>query len=644
MSPVTRAVQFVLNIGHYCKRPPKRKKLGLPREEHHEVESFLDAIRHFIINQMLTTLSDTFKVNFQRLAVLHITLFRIANAMLGELTSPAHTVAGSAGNAISSLKNEIQRMITQLALVIARYKRNEGQLSEEDEISTDYELVINNLHFIETHREQLKATGLEIGSPDLWKEDDLEGREKFLALLDSDNSGRMKQLHAVYFYSLWRSLSWTIPVTLLIVLMPYILNAAGNDVLMGEKFIALIFAITPLFTVLTAMNHSFISIFDDYLQYRLSTVEILLRDLPQIICSALGWYYQSPLLIATGQVVPSMLAGLVGSRIILNELNKFEPQKRLPLRNDQKKSISNKIRTNVIGVAASAGFRMLVPIILGLEKEHIAILSYNIFYFLVWGFLGPPRAYAQGYNNGRGQHAYDGHEKTLDNCLTYSNTMLTFIMALLALALKDKLIPLINAPTTPEALKANHFAGEWWPLGCVILGMLGASYVQQDKIGNSYDARLRLAAINLFPAIVGFFGLTPFGGDTQLIGLMLGWLTSAVISIVYGLLSSRFTGDLPSVLAARHRHQGGSQTQPLLEEHRQAAEGKASNHDDDEEIGAGIGMVSLGGNRAARTTLPDSPLIRPQAKPPTTAGAFSRAAFNPVPTREREGKSPDSEN
>jgi hypothetical protein len=608
LNPITRTVRSVLNITHYCKRPPKRENLGLPIEEHHKVETFLDAVRHYIVNQLISTFSDTVKVNFQRLAVLHIVLFRIANAMLGELTSPAHTIAGSAGGAISSLKSEVQRMITQLALVISKYKRDSGQLSEADKASTDYELVIHNLTFIDTHKEALKATGLAIGAPYLWKEDDLEGREKFITLLDANVTDLMKQLHAIYFYSLIKSLSWTLPMTLFIGLMPYILNAAGNDVLMGEKFIALIFAMTPLCTVATAMNHSLVSIFDHYIQYRLSAVEILVRDLPQIGCSAAGWYFQSPYLIAIGQLVPSILTAAIGSKMILTELNKVPREARHALNQQQKKNISTKILKNVFGVGAEALFRMLVPFVLGLRKEHIAILTYNLFYFLVWGFLGIFRASSQGYNYGRAQHAYDGHEKTLDSCLILTNTMLSVIMASVAAAVRNDLIPLINASTTPEAIKANKFGSEGWMLGCFILATLGASYVQKDKIGNAYDQRVKLAMINVLPGAIGFFALYHLGGNTQLIGLMVGWLMSSLITITYGLYSQRFQGDLPVVVAVRRRHQDRNpHEEPLLAELR--AEGKAEEKLDEEDNG--IVMTAI-------------------AERPHHAAAFGRVGFEPL--------------
>jgi hypothetical protein len=471
--------------------------------------------------------------------------------MLGEVTSPGHTIAGSAGAAISSAKNEIRRRITQLTLLLEAYKQRHGRFTDQEELATDYEFVMSNLPLIENNREEFKALAEILGAPYLWKND--SEKTDFMHLLDTDiMTDLMKQLKAVYQYSLLKSILWTLPVSLLIGLMPYILNAAGNDVLMGEKFIAAIFASAPLVTVLTSMNHSFISIFDDFIQYRLSAVEVFCRDIPQMTSSGLGWYFQDPWIIAIGQVVPSAVTAILGSKLIYNELGKSQTS--LPLNNTQKKAISDKIYKNVVGVAAGAGFRILVPIALGLLKEHIAILAYNVFYFLVWGFLGLMREYAKTYNYGRGLHGYDGYEEVLEKCLTYTNMAFSFLLALIAFTLKNNIIPWINDPSTPESIEANNFVSDWWALGCVILALLGPTYVQQDKIGNAYDQRWTLAAITLLPALIGFSLPTYWlGGEAMLVGLMLGWLASEFISMAYGMCSEQFRGPTPQVLQARRQ-------------------------------------------------------------------------------------------
>ncbi len=385
-----------------------------------------------------------------------------------------------------------------------------------------------------------------------------------------DKIHSIQQIKAFFHYALGNSLLWTLGMSSLIASVPYIYDAAGNHDLMDTQFVSLFFALSPLTTVFTTMNNSMMEAFSPFLQNRLASIEWI-RDFTQMAASYVGLKMQNPFVIILGQVIPSFFTGVIGYymlRRLFRQLNTH-----LPLSDKQKKYMREKIRSNILGTGAQAGFRILVPFFLGLLHRRIAVFAYNVFYFQNWGLMGIIRSVAGLFSYGRGIAGYEDHADTLDKCLSWSNSSLSFLLALLIFGLKDVVIPGINSPDASDPVEANNireanaFVSEWWPLGCVTLSFLGWSMVQQDKIGNVYDLRWPVTFMTVLPPFIGFVALFDFGGGAQVLGVVGGWLCAALITIAYGHCSSRVRGEVGDRFAqARRANPPSTNTVPLLEE------------------------------------------------------------------------------
>lgn len=610
-------------------------------------------IHAFMWLKMRSAMSDTVKVNFQRLCQLHLEYNRAAFAVLGEIGAPAYTISKSSADAIANGKLKFKRNIAILEKILDRYGKNRpvddhALIFHNNEWHSPFEFVAENLELIENFQKDFAKIGLEMelfpnpGTQLIKKMASIEptdGDEKVnpeqktidarelrilitdylrqypdpepgsssappeIAPLSDDTFCKrylplmrsnlpafiqlglnnhillspedelkecvlyVKKMGAFYRHSLTMSLLWTLPISGLIVSMPYLLNAFGNDVLMGMEPIIIISALSPLSTVLTTMNASMMEIHANYFQSRLTTIEWI-RDLLQMAASYTGLHFQNPYIILLGQLIPNLMNGAIGSINLISLIRKIKS--RAPLSSHDKQEINRVIWKQIVGTSAQAILRMLTPIVLASMSAHVAVFSYNVFYFLVFACLGLIRAVSVAYTQMRIEHGYENRGESLERHLIAAASALSFILAVIFGLTSKWVIPFINKPSIPEAIEANTFVEKWWLLGCSTLAVTGWSLVAQDKAQKYFDLRLLVSLMTVLPAAIGFFGALPFGGNAAVIGIVFGWLSVGLITIAFSHCSSYTQGEPVDRYRQRARpaiNPSDSATHPLLRDH-----------------------------------------------------------------------------
>jgi hypothetical protein len=356
-------------------------------------------------------------------------------------------------------------------------------------------------------------------------------------VITNHNTDHYKKAYALYRFTMIASLIFTTPFSLLVFFMPEVYRQLGNEALRKVELDCRILAIPPLATAITSTN----AVFTDMLTSKRKTYHPLLagifQEAPMVTAAFVGWYTNSFLTIALGQLVFSLVGSYVTYRNVSAGLKEMGCTDELSLTWQEKKDYLKIMLKGLPAAIGDSAVREILIFSLGHKKDPEAPISfyfilYQIF-FTTYAFVKP---IAETISYGGNLKEYAKHRKTNERGVMAAATMTSVLFGISTLAAKDHLIPFLNSPSDQDEIEANKMTSKWYLL--LFFGILiqGAALTQMDKMSNILERRLLAGALDNIPQIILLLtSLFTLSAEHMVIGLLMSWIFGDMCTILCGL-------------------------------------------------------------------------------------------------------------
>jgi hypothetical protein len=349
------------------------------------------------------------------------------------------------------------------------------------------------------------------------------------------NSDHRRKVYALHRFTMIASASLTIPAALLVLFMPEIYNTLGNRALDKVGIDCRILAFPPFATAIIASNAAFTDMLTDRRKTFHPLLSAIFQETPMIITAIAGWKTGSFMTIALGQLIFSLTGAVATSANVWLGLKELKCVDELSLSWEEKKEYLKLMLKGLPAAIGDALVREVLIFMLGHKEDPEAPI---LFYFMLYQIFFTTYAFVKPISNslsyGGNLQEYKAHTDINERGVMACSTSISVLFGLAVLASKNYLIPFLNEPTDPDAIKANQMMSDWYPLLVLGICLQGPALTQMDKMANVLQKRLLAGALDNLPQLLLLGASFFLSAEHMVVGLLASWVFGDICSIVFG--------------------------------------------------------------------------------------------------------------